>query len=173
METTIDRLFLDYSVQRLRQLTGRIDECLNRLSNEQIWARGAENENAVGNLLLHLCGNVRQWIIANIGGKPDVRERDREFSARGGQSKTELLGLLHATVGEALAIIGSVRAETLTERRVIQGEDVSVLEAIYQVVQHFSMHAGQIIFATKAFTGADLGFYRHLEPGAAHGRATP
>jgi uncharacterized damage-inducible protein DinB len=171
METAIDRLFLDYSVRRLRQLTGRIDECLNRLTNEQIWARGGENENAVGNLLLHVCGNVRQWIIANIGGKADVRERDREFSARGGRSKAELLGVLHATVEEALAILGSVRAETLTERRVIQGEDVSVLEAIYQVVQHFSMHVGQIIFATKAFTGSDLGFY--VEPGTAHGRATP
>ena len=79
-----DRLFLDYSARKLRQYAGRIEDCLGRLNEEQIWARGAESENAVGNLVLHLAGNVRQWIVAAVGGRPDIRQRDAEFAARGG-----------------------------------------------------------------------------------------
>lgn len=162
-ETTIDRLFLDFSANKLQELAPRIETCLGRLSEEQVWARGQENENAVGNLVLHLCGNVRQWIISSIGGEPDRRQRDGEFAARGGTSKQQLLERLHTTVEEAVSVIRALPAERLPERRVIQGYEGSVLEAIYHVVEHFSMHTGQIIFATKMLTSADLGFYRHLQ----------
>jgi uncharacterized damage-inducible protein DinB len=165
--------FLDFSASKLAELCSRIEACLGQLSDEQVWARGKENENAIGNLGLHLCGNVRQWIIANIGGQPDVRQRDAEFAARGGISKAELQQRLHATVQEAVAIIRALPAEKLSERRTIQGYEGSVLEAIYHVVEHFSMHTGQIIFATKMLTSADLGFYRHLQSSAAHGKGTP
>jgi len=83
------RLFLDYSARKLRQATGRIEDCLGRLTEEQIWARGAESENAVGNLVLHLSGNVRQWLVAGVGGRPDTRHRDAEFSARGGVASSD------------------------------------------------------------------------------------
>jgi hypothetical protein len=116
---------------------------------------------------------VRQWIIANIGGRPDRRDRDSEFSARNSISKQELRNRLHATVQEAVQVISSVPAERLTERLTIQGYEGSVLEAIYHVVEHFSMHAGQLFFITKMVTADDLGFYRHLQSGAAHGYRTP
>lgn len=162
-ETAIDRLFLKFSVDKLRELAPRIETCLGCLSEDQLWARGHENENAIGNLVLHLCGNVRQWIISGIGGAPDHRQRDGEFAARGGTSKAQLLERLHTTVDEAVAVIRALPAERLSERRVIQGYEGSVLEAIYHVVEHFSMHTGQIIFATKLLTSVDLGFYRHLQ----------
>jgi uncharacterized damage-inducible protein DinB len=165
-------IFLDFSARKLEALTGRIESCLDRLNGEQIWARGGENENAVGNLALHLTGNVRQWIVSGIGGKPDVRERDSEFAARGGESAVELKEHLRATVSEAVAVIGSC-GDRLTERVVIQKYEQSVLEAIYHVVEHFSMHTGQIQFATKMLTGTDLGFYAHLRTAAAHGEKTP
>jgi uncharacterized damage-inducible protein DinB len=165
--------FLDFSARKLGELCSRIETCLGQLSDEQVWARGKENENAIGNLALHLCGNVRQWIISSVGGQPDLRRRDSEFAARGGISKAELQQLIHATVEEAVAIIRGLPAEKLSERRTIQGYEVSVMEAIYHVVEHFSMHTGQIIFATKMLTTADLGFYRHLESRAAHGKTTP
>jgi uncharacterized damage-inducible protein DinB len=165
--------FLDYSTRKLRQLTSGIEKCLAQLNEEQVWARGGENENAVGNLTLHLCGNVRQWIIAGVGGLPDVRQRDAEFAARGGLAIPELSQKLRATVADATAVLDSVTAERLTERLAIQGYDLSVLDAIYAVVEHFSMHTGQIIFATKALTGADLGFYRHLRAAQAHQQKTP
>ncbi len=169
-ETSIDRLFLDCSVQRLQMFTTRIETCLASLTEEQVWARGSENENAVANLVLHLCGNVRQWIIASIGGQPDRRERDGEFRARSGASVADLLARLRGTVDEACGMIAKLSPERLTDKLRIQGYDVTVLEAVYHVIEHFAMHTGQIIFATKMLTGRDLGFYRHLESKAAQGQ---
>jgi len=173
LQKSIDRLFLDHSVSKLRQLAERIETCLGKLSEEQIWARSNENENAIGNLVLHLCGNVRQWIIAGIGGRPDARERDAEFAARGGVGVAELARRLRQTVDEAIMVIETVTLTRLSQRLLIQQYDVTALEAIYHVVEHFSMHTGQIIFATKMLTGADLGFYQHLRSASAHSEKTP
>jgi uncharacterized damage-inducible protein DinB len=157
-----DRLFLECSIRRLNELVPRIETCLGKLTPEQLWARGGENENAIGNLVLHLCGNLRQWIIAGVGGRPDTRDRDAEFAAHGGATTPELGARLRETVDEATAVIAALAPERLAAQLVIQGYRVSVLEAIYHVVEHFSMHTGQILFATKMVTGTDLGFYRHL-----------
>jgi uncharacterized damage-inducible protein DinB len=167
------QLFLDYSAKKLRQLGSRIETCLGTLNQDQVWARGGDNENAVGNLVLHLSGNVRQWIVSGVGGQPDIRDRDAEFSAQGGASPADLAQRLHATVEEAAAVVEAVPPERLTERIVVQKYDVTVLEAIYHVVEHFSGHTGQIIFATKMLTSSDLGFHRHLRTTAAHGQTTP
>jgi uncharacterized damage-inducible protein DinB len=162
MTDTLHQEFLRCSAERLREQTVRIERCLGKLTAEQIWARGSESENAIGNLVLHLCGNVRQWIISGVGGAPDLRQRDQEFAARGGVPVPELVERLHATVDEAAAVLERVTAERLAEPLVIQGYHTTGLAAIYHVVEHFSGHAGQIIFATKMLTGEDLGFYRHL-----------
>ena len=172
MSPSLDRVLIQYSTDKLSQLVGRIEDCLGRLAPEQIWARGGENENAVGNLVLHLCGNVRQWIIAGIGGVPDVRVRDAEFAARAGESREELAARLRGTVDDAIAVLRLLAPERLLERVRIQAYDVTVLEAVLHVVEHFSHHTGQIIFITKAATGSDLGYYRHLSR-PAHGEKTP
>ena len=167
MEDSLHRLFLDCSVRRLELSFSHLEACLDKLTEEQVWARGTENENAIGNLVLHLSGNVRQWIVSGVGGAPDTRQRDGEFSARGGSSIPELKERLRGIVTEAAAVIAAVTPERLAERVVIQKYEVSVLEAIYHVVEHFSLHTGQIIFATKLLTGSDMGFYPHLRPSAA------
>ena len=106
---------------------------------------------------------MRQWIVAGVGGAADVRERDARIRGRAAASPSpDLRDRLRRTVDEALAIIEGLTAERLAERVTIQNYDVTVLEAVYHVVEHFAMHTGQIIFATKMLTGADLGFYRHL-----------
>jgi uncharacterized damage-inducible protein DinB len=169
----LDRIFLDFSRKKLLQLSSRIEDCLGRLPSQQVWARGSDNENSIGNLVLHLCGNVRQWIISGVGGKPDIRVRDREFTARGGAEPAELTERLKATVEEAVAVIDRVTAARLAEHVTIQKYELTVLEAIAHVVEHFSQHTGQIIFATKMLTGEDLGFYKHLKTTAAHGEKTP
>ena len=170
---TSDRLFLDYSARKLRQLTDRIEECLGRLNEEQIWTRGTENENAVGNLVLHLSGNVRQWIVAGVGGKPDVRDRDGEFAARAGVTAPELAALLRGVVEEAAGMLERLDTGRLMDPLAVQSYDVTILEAVYHVVKHFSGHAGQIIFATKLLSGEDLGFYGHLRSKAPHAERTP
>ena len=160
-------------MRRLELSLSRIEACLGKLTEEQVWARGSENENAIGNLVLHLAGNVRQWIVAWVGGAPDTRQRDGEFSARGGNSIPELKERLRGIVTEAAAVIVATTPERLAERVTIQKYDVSVLEAIYHVVEHFSLHMGQIVFAAKMMTGSDMGFYAHLRSSAAHGEKTP
>jgi uncharacterized damage-inducible protein DinB len=171
---TVEETFLNFSADKLEQLHGRIQDCLARLTPEQIWTRNSENENAVGNLVLHLSGNVRQWIGSGVAGLPDHRERDAEFDARGGSATAELSNLLEARVAEAVIIIRKVPAARLMERITPQGHDVTVLEAIAHVVEHFSQHTGQIILVTKMLTGHDLGYYRHLRgSGKAAGARLP
>jgi uncharacterized damage-inducible protein DinB len=172
MADALHTIFLDYSAGTLRQMAGRIETCLSGLTEEQIWARGSENENAISNLVLHLSGNVRQWIVSGVGGRPDTRQRDAEFAARGGGGGAELVARLKGAVEEACGVLAEVTPERLSERIVVQNYDVTVMEAMYHVVEHFSGHTGQIIFATKMLTGMDLGFYRHLRD-AAHGKKTP
>ena len=155
-------LFLSFSRERLQTLGSRIVDCLGRLSEEQIWARGSENENSIGNLVLHLCGNAEQWIVSSIGGEADVRDRPSEFAARGGLNARELRSLLETTLAKATEVIRTVPAGRLAEKITVQGRQEAVLEAIYTVVEHFAQHTGQIIFATKMLTGSDLGYYKHL-----------
>jgi hypothetical protein len=153
-------LFLSHSARKLAQMTGLIEACVVRLDSEQIWNRGGDTQNSAGNLVLHLCGNVRQWIGWSIGGQSDIRERDREFQTSSRMGTPELLAKLNATVGDAISIVESFPPERLTDRVSTQDGEQSALEVIYQVVGHFQQHAGQIIFATKLLTGEDLGFYK-------------
>lgn len=159
---TVGSEFLTFSADKLMQLMGRIEICAGKLTPEQVWARGLESENAVGNLLIHLNGNLRQWMLHGVGGQPDQRDRDTEFAARAGAPASELLTHLRATVEEVTALIRSLPTVRLLERRAIQGYEVTVLNAIYHVVEHFAGHAFQIFLLTKMFTGEDLGFYAHL-----------
>jgi hypothetical protein len=156
MANEIGALFLDYSCRRLDALTGDLTTCMDKLSEEQIWERHGEHENAVGNLVLHLCGNARQWVMHGVGGAPDVRVRDMEFSTRGGMNRAELVALFAGTMAEAKGVISAVTPERLVEITHPQGRTVTVLEAIYQVVTHVGQHVGQTVLLTKQMTGRDL-----------------
>jgi len=156
--------FLKIAVRQLDTDLGRIENCVSRLTPEQVWARTSENSNAVGNLLLHLRGNVRQWILSGVGGAPDTRDRDGEFDARDSSEPSFALEELAATVRSAMEVIGMLREDQLLERVTVQGREVTKLDAVYTVTDHFTGHTFQIIFATKMLTGDDLGFYAHLRP---------
>ena len=163
----IDKEFLRISIEKLRRSGSRIEDCVGRLNRDQIWTRNADNVNSVGNLVLHLCGNVRQWIGYGIGDLADQRDRDGEFAARGGLDPKELIERSRLTVSDAIDIIGHFDSARLTDKVTIQNMEVTKMEAIYQVVEHFAQHTGQIIFVTKMLTGDDLGYFKHLNPGAA------
>jgi Protein of unknown function (DUF1572) len=156
LENEIAGLFLDFSCRRLEMMTGHVGVCLSRLTDAQMWERHGTHENAVGNLVLHLCGNMRQWVIAGVGGAVDVRERDAEFWADGGMGAEELMGRFALTVAETRRVIAGLPVERLVERINPQNGEVSVLDAIYQVVGHVQQHVGQIILLTKQMTGTDL-----------------
>ena len=149
-------IFLDVSCRRLGQMTEFLVACVKKLSDEQVWRCGGAHENAVGNLVLHLCGNARQWVIHGVGGAADVRVRDAEFSIDGGMTGAELIALFETTMDEVKAVIAATPAERMMERTAPHGDDVSVLEAIYHVVAHVHQHVGQIIVLTKQMLGGDL-----------------
>ncbi|HMG75039.1 MAG TPA: DinB family protein [Pyrinomonadaceae bacterium] len=137
----------------------KIERSLELLTDEQIWWRANPQSNSIGNLLLHLSGNVRQWIVCSLGGAPDERDRDSEFAERHLISREELLARLKQTLSDADAALAKFDADKLLERHLIQGCDVTALAAIFHVVEHFSMHTGQIIMIAKMFAEVDLGFY--------------
>lgn len=132
-----------------------------------VWTRPNDQSNSVGNLLAHLAGNVRQWIVSGVGGEPDTRDRPSEFSARKGPPAEELLERLEDVLTEADAVLASLSAETLSERRTIQGRDVSVMAAVYSAVQHFSTHLGQIIMIAKEHAPGAIRFYEDTPDGRA------
>ena len=141
----------------------KIERCLEQLTDDQIWWRANEESNSIGNLILHLSGNVRQWIICGVGGQPDHRNRDAEFAQRGVIARDELLTLLRSTLDEVDTTLRSFDPALLLEHRKIQGNDVELLYAIFHVTEHFSMHTGQIIMLTKMLTASDLRFYEFEE----------
>jgi uncharacterized damage-inducible protein DinB len=138
----------------------RIVRCLEMLSEKEIWWRAHPTSNSVGNLVLHLEGNVRQWIISGLGGTPDRRQRDQEFAARGPIPRRELLARLRRTVAEACRLLATLSPADLAGSRTIQGLRVTGLEALLHVTEHFAGHTGQIIFVTKLKRHRDLRFTR-------------
>lgn len=161
--------FIDRSRYYLRdEYPTKIQRCLDVLPEEAIWRRPNDTSNSIGNLLLHLSGNVRQWIVAGIGGAADLRRRSAEFEAREGASGTELMAGLRSTLHDADAVLASLDATTLAESREIQARQVTVFDAVYHVVEHFSTHTGQIILLTKSYAEGRVQFYED-----AGGKARP
>jgi uncharacterized damage-inducible protein DinB len=156
----IARAFLDRSRHYLvREYPTKIQRCLDVLPADALWRRDDASENSVGNLLLHLSGNVRQWIVSGVGGAPDARRRSTEFDARDGEAAVALMADLRATLQEANAVLSSLDAPSLVEARRIQGRDVSVRDAGYHLVEHLSLHTGQIILLTKRYAPGRVQFY--------------
>jgi uncharacterized damage-inducible protein DinB len=137
--------------------------CLEALSDQDLWWRPNEQSNSIGNLVLHLCGNMRQWIVNSMGGGHFERNRDAEFSERKPVPKVELIARIDGVVNEVDEVLERLSPEGLLERFPVQVYTTSRLQAIYHVVEHFSYHLGQILYIYKLRTGEDPGFYRHLE----------
>ena len=146
----------------MEENTGKIIRCLQELNEENIWISPNEHLNSIGNLLLHLCGNIRQYIISSLGRAEDIRERALEFSTRGGYQKSELIEKLQETIKKAVAVMEDSVTEELLRKRFVQGTLYSGIGIIVHVTEHYSYHTGQIIFLTKLFKNKDLNFY----PGA-------
>lgn len=137
----------------------KIERCVERLTDEQVWWRPDPESNSIGNLLLHLSGNARQWIVCGLGGEPDKRQRQTEFDAREGIPRDELLAKLRRTVADVNHVLSRFDPALLLDKYPIQGTEATALAAIFHVTEHFSMHTGQIILLTKMLANVDLVFY--------------
>lgn len=155
--------FIEQSIFRLRENTQKIEACLGKIKEDSIWRKPNEISNSLGNQVVHLCGNIRQYIISGIGLAEDIRARDEEFSIQEGYSKAELIQMLKATVEEAIQVIEPLDERGLMVRNIIQGTDYTALGNILHVVEHYSYHSGQIAFWTKILIEQDLGFYNGLD----------
>lgn len=151
--------FIEQCIFRMEENNERIKKCLALLNEEEVWKRPNSSSNSIGNLILHLCGNIRQWIVSSLGNIEDTRERDLEFSTTGGVTKTELLENILSTVAEANKTMKSLEEEDLLKTKTVQGYDFSGIGIIIHVVEHYSYHTAQIAFWTKLLKDQDLGFY--------------
>ena len=133
----------------------KIERCLEALSDEDVWWRPNEGSNSIGNLLLHLEGSTRAWIIGVAGGSDSPRNRQQEFDQRKHIPRAALLFRLQQTLAEADRVLAHLDVDVLVERRQAPGEEVTVLWAVYHAVEHFAMHTGQIIVLARV-RSADL-----------------
>ena len=156
-------LFLAFSRNKLiEQYWPRLRKAVEPLSLEQVWWRPNAASNSIGNLILHLNGNVWQWMVASFRVLEDKRNRPAEFSATGDLTSADLLARLGETMEESANVLARLTPENLLATYRIQGYTVSGLAAVYQVVEHFGLHYGQIVYITKSLEGRDLGFYSEL-----------
>jgi hypothetical protein len=163
-DNNIHTAFTQFSRHKLlEQYWPRLRNCVESLSDEQVWWRPNEASNSIGNLILHLNGNVRQWLVSSFRQSDDARNRPAEFSERQMMPTPTLLAKLGATLTEASDVLASLTEADLLKTLQIQGYTVSGLHAVYQVVEHFGIHYGQIVYITKLLRGEDLGFYRELD----------
>jgi len=161
----------DLSAELIRQSKRRLIEeslpkirsCLGQLSVDEIWSRPNEQTVSAGNLVLHLSGNVRQYVIATLGGVPDVRTRQAEFDEKGPMPTADLLERLDRTMTEATGVIDRLDAASLLKTYRVQGFVYSGLGILLHVVEHFSYHTGQIAYIVKSRKNVDLGFYRGID----------
>ncbi len=144
----------------------KVEVCVRRLNDAALWWRPNDQSNAIGNLLLHLEGNVRQWILHGVGGAACTRDRQEEFAAAGGASRDELLDRLRSTCEEAGQVLDRLDERRLLDQRQIQGISISTIGAIYHAVEHFCGHLGQIVYITKMVLDEDLRFWVIGEDGS-------
>lgn len=155
--------FINAAIRYVDENTMKLKACLDEIDESDIWRRPNEHSNSVGNLLLHLSGNIRQWVISSLGSIEDNRQREKEFAAAGGYSKAELKEKLFSTVEEAKAIMKNMTLPAILKKRKVQGYSYSGISIILHVTEHYSYHTGQIIFWVKLLKDKDLGFYAGVD----------
>jgi uncharacterized damage-inducible protein DinB len=153
------RELVHYSRAKLQQNLAQIQRCANLLDQAELWQRHNPNTNSAGNLILHLTGNVRQWLVGGLGQTPVTRDRPAEFAERGPRPAAEIVTTLRHTVDQALRVLDQADADTLAGTFEIQGYTVSGVAALVHAVEHFSLHTGQIVHITKTLRNVDLSLY--------------
>jgi uncharacterized damage-inducible protein DinB len=163
MEENLREEFTQNALYRLDESMRMNTISLNQLSEEEVWKKPNSSLNSVGNLILHLCGNITQYVISSLGETEDKRNRDLEFSTLSGYSKGELLEKLNETVEAAKRVINDASIEQLIRKRHVQGFYFSGIGVVMHAVEHYSYHTGQIAFWTKQLKNTDLGFYDGMD----------
>lgn len=155
--------FRDQCLLRMRENTDKVMACLGHFDDETVWHRANENSLAIGNQLLHLSGNITQYILSSLGGRSDARERDLEFNARSGWTKEELTRRFLGVVENAMQVIEQCSETEWLRHRHVQGFHLSGIGIALHVVEHYSYHTGQIVARTKERINRPMGFYDGID----------
>lgn len=161
--TTIDILKSEFERRLKEESLARIRQCVEALTVEELWKRPNENLVSVGNLVLHLSGNIRQYISSGIGGAKDNRNRNKEFETQSPISKDELLTLIGETIEEAVRTVAKISDHELNQEIKVQGFEETCLSVIIHVIEHCSYHVGQITYYTKLTKNIDTAYYGGLD----------
>ena len=150
---SIGEAYLAEARGALKSALAKIEHCLDQLADEDLWWRAFESHNSIENVILHLCGNLGQWVTSAIGGRPDTRDRKAEFAERRALPKRELIAQLRRTVAEADAALAACPVRELVQPIRVQGFDTTKLAAIFDSVSHFVGHTHQIVYITRLRLG--------------------
>lgn len=152
----VNRRLFEESVPRLKK-------CLDELNDKEIWYRPNDNSNSVGNLVLHLCGNVRQWVLSGLANQEDVRQRQIEFDEKGPIPVPELKDKVDKLEEDVRAFLSTLSAEKILAPCTVQGFDETGLSVLIHVVEHFSYHVGQMTYFVKWRKDMDMEYYGALD----------
>jgi uncharacterized damage-inducible protein DinB len=158
-----EELIKDIRVRIFEECFPRIKQCLEELDEKQIWLKPNENSNSIGNLVLHVCGNIRQYVISGIGNQKDVRERSLEFSEAGPLQNEQLFKKIDLLLKDIDVVLSNIIPSDLLLMKKVQGFDMSVTSILVHITEHLSYHTGQIAYATKQLKNIDLKFYGDMD----------
>ncbi|MGI9472824.1 MAG: DUF1572 family protein [Rubripirellula sp.] len=171
-DRSFEQEFTASVTHELQDAIGKICHCLGQLSDDEIWWRPDEFQNSIANLILHNCGNLRQWIVSGIGGSPDHRNRPQEFSQRDRIPRTHLIKMLHTIAKDVNQTLANASRQQLLHQHDIQGFQVSGMQAAIESVAHFRGHTQEIIHNTRSLRGAEYQFSFIPGPNQQGGAAT-
>jgi uncharacterized damage-inducible protein DinB len=156
---TYHEVFKAQIIFRLEEKQAHLLKCIDQLKEEEMWWRPNESSNSVGNILLHLCGNISQYILSSLGQQPDIRERDAEFAARAGYDKAALWKKMANTIEEACRVVTATSQEEMLRERMVQGFQFSGVGVALHAVEHLSYHTGQVAYLVKLLKDRQIGLY--------------
>lgn len=159
MHTWHDLFLSDIKRRLFDESQVRIHRCLDLLNEDECWFRPNPASNSIGNLVLHLNGNIRQWILTGLDQQPDHRIRQAEFDEIGPIPVADLRKRLDLTMAEVVEALNRLDSSLLTKEISIQGFRESGISILIHVVEHFSYHTGQITYITKMLKNRDLRYY--------------
>ena len=151
--------FKEQAIFRLQEKKDHIAKCFQQLSDQDVWWQPNDSSNSVGTIILHLCGNIGQYVLSSLGHQPDHRERDLEFSTRNSHNKEELLALISDTLDQASEVVRNCSEAELLRVRLVQGFSFSGLGVALHAVEHLSYHTGQIAYLVKMRNDQQIGLY--------------
>lgn len=145
----------ELAARYLEEYLDKIRLAAERLDEDQVWWRPGPGSNSVGNLILHLSGNLSLWILSGVGGRPFDRRRSEELSADRTHGRAELLARLEEVVTACRGVLAALGPEDLGREARVQGYEVDVLGAVFHAVEHMSYHTGQIVWIAKRLAGGE------------------